>query len=84
MEKKIATHSIILAWEILWTEEPGEVYMYTHTHTHTHTHTYIYIQTLGSQRVGHNLAIQHTHPPLTNINHVQCLFHLNFAHSLPT
>ena len=23
LEKKMATHSIILAWEIPWTEEPG-------------------------------------------------------------
>ena len=23
MEKEIATHSSIFAWEILWTEEPG-------------------------------------------------------------
>ena len=23
MEKEMATHSSILAWEILWTEEPG-------------------------------------------------------------
>ena len=32
------THSSILAWEIPWTEEPGE------------------LQSMGSQRVGHNLA----------------------------
>ena len=23
LEKEIATHSCVLAWEILWTEEPG-------------------------------------------------------------
>ena len=23
LEKEMATHSTILAWEILWTEEPG-------------------------------------------------------------
>ena len=23
LEKELATHSSILAWEILWTEEPG-------------------------------------------------------------
>ena len=23
LEKELATHSIILAWEILWAEEPG-------------------------------------------------------------
>ena len=36
LEKEMATHSIILAWEVLWTEEPGR------------------LQSLGSQRVGHN------------------------------
>ena len=25
LEKEIATHSSILAWEILWTEEPGRL-----------------------------------------------------------
>ena len=25
LEKEMATHSIILAWEIPWTEEPGEL-----------------------------------------------------------
>ena len=25
LEKEIATHSSILAWEILWTEEPGSL-----------------------------------------------------------
>ena len=25
LEKKMATHSSILAWRILWTEEPGEL-----------------------------------------------------------
>ena len=32
----MATHSNILAWEILWTEEAGR------------------LQSIGSQRVGHN------------------------------
>ena len=40
LEKEIATHSSILAWEISWTEEPGV------------------LQSMGSQRVRHNLAIQ--------------------------
>ena len=48
----MATHSSILAWKILWTEEPGRLqsmgfqrlghartHTYTRTHTHTHTHT---------------------------------------------
>ena len=47
------THSSILAWRILWTEEPGGPQSmgsqgvgydrlsdyHTHTHTHTHTHS---------------------------------------------
>ena len=36
LEKKMATHSGILAWEIPWTEEPEE------------------LQSMGSQRVGHD------------------------------
>ena len=38
LEKEMATHSSILAWEIPWTEEPGR------------------LQSIGSQRVGHNLV----------------------------
>ena len=38
LEKEMATHSSILAWEITWTEELGG------------------LQSMGSQRVGHNLA----------------------------
>ena len=36
LEKEMAAHSSILAWEIPWTEEPGG------------------LQSLGSQRVGHD------------------------------
>ena len=36
LEKEMATHSSILTWKILWTEEPGE------------------LQSMGSQRVGHD------------------------------
>ena len=49
LEEGLATLSIILAWRIPWTEEPGglqsmgckelDTIEYTHTHTHTHTHT---------------------------------------------
>ena len=45
--KGMATHSSILAWIILWTEEPGV------------------LQSIGSQRVGHDwndLAHMHTWP----------------------
>ena len=38
VEKETATHSSILAWEILWTDDPGG------------------LQSIGLQRVGHNLA----------------------------
>ena len=52
VEKEMAIHSSILAWEIPWTEEPyglqsmgsqsrtrlKRVSAHTHTHTHTHTH----------------------------------------------
>jgi len=38
LEKEIAMYSIILAWEIPWTEEPGG------------------LQSMGSQRVVHDLA----------------------------
>ena len=36
LEKEMATHSSILAWEIPWTEEPDG------------------LQSMGSQRVGHD------------------------------
>ena len=49
LEKGMATHSSILAWRILWIEEPGGLQSMgwqrvrhdwvTNTHTHTHTHT---------------------------------------------
>ena len=55
LEKEMATHSSILAWEIPWTKEPGGLqsvgrkeldtteqltHARTCTYTHTHTHTY--------------------------------------------
>ena len=46
----MATHSSILAWKILQTEEPGgleslgsDTTEHAHTHAHTHTHTHIQI-----------------------------------------
>ena len=36
LEKEMATHSSILAWKVLWMEEPGR------------------LQSMGSQRVGHD------------------------------
>ena len=44
LEKEIATHSSILAWEILWTEEPGReslgliprrTFLFSELQTHT-------------------------------------------------
>ena len=34
MEKEMATHSSILAWEILWTEEPGRLQLIGVTKEH--------------------------------------------------
>ena len=46
LEKEMATHSIILAWRIPWTEEPGGLqsvgYKESDTTEHTHAHTYQY------------------------------------------
>ena len=45
LEDEMATHSSILAWKILWTEEPGRLVAKNQTwlsdwpHTHIHTHT---------------------------------------------
>ena len=41
MEKEMATHPSILAWEIQWTEAPT---------------VQGGLQSVGSQRIGHNLA----------------------------
>ena len=43
LEKEMATHSSILAWEIPRAEEPGG------------------LESVGSQRVRHNLVTEHTH-----------------------
>ena len=55
LEKKIATHSCILAWRIPWTEEPGRLQSMEsqrvghnwETNTHTHTHMYFTLYTLN-------------------------------------
>ena len=43
LEEEMATHSSILAWRILWTEETGK------------------LLSIGSQRVGHDLATEHVY-----------------------
>ena len=47
-EKEMATYSVILAWEIPWTEEPGG------------------LQSMGSQRVRHNLVTKQQQQILIN------------------
>ena len=58
LEKEMATHCCILAWRILWTEEPGEV------------------QSMGSQRGGHNWATN-TFSPSNMMNSVDLKFGLH-------
>ena len=48
LEKEMATHSSILAWEIPWTEEPRG------------------LQSMGSQRVRHDLLTKPSSPPLAS------------------
>ena len=52
LEKEMAIHSSILAWEIPWTEEPGglqsmglqsQIRLSVQEHTHTHVHTQVSI-----------------------------------------
>ena len=51
----MATHSSILAWEILWTEETGG------------------LQSMGSQRVGHNCVTEHAHTHTHTHTHTHLL-----------
>ena len=50
LEKEIATHSSILAWEVdrgaWWDHKELDTteHMLAYTHTHTHTHTHIHTQ----------------------------------------
>ena len=57
LEEELATHSSILAWEILWTEEPGGLqsmrsqrvgydWVCVHICAHTYTHTHLSMFTL--------------------------------------
>ena len=56
LEKGVTTHSSILAWKVLWTEEPGG------------------LQSMGSQRVGHDLA---TKPPPHGVRSCAAWWRLN-------
>ena len=62
--KGMATYSSILAWRILWTEDPGELesmgsQRIGHTHTHTHTHI-LYIYIYVSPREGDVTPLQYS------------------------
>ena len=52
LEEEMATHSSILAWKILRTEEPGGYSSWSHKqldmteHTHTRNKMYIYFENL--------------------------------------
>ena len=67
LEKEMATHSSILAWEVPWMEESGglpwslrvEHYWATEctlTHTHTHTHAYGPLSRAVLSRSGHPIG----------------------------
>ena len=45
LEEEMATHSSILVWRVLWTEEPRG------------------LQSMGMQRVGHDLGTKPPSPP---------------------
>ena len=53
LEKEMATHSSILAWEIPWAEEPGV------------------LQSMGSQRNGHNSVTKQQQQQSLNANNVK-------------
>ena len=60
LEKEMAAHSSILAWEIPWTEEPGG------------------LQSMESQRVGHDLA---TEQQQISIKYISCNTFLSPPHN---
>ena len=59
LEKEMATHSGILAWEISWTEKPGR------------------LESMGLQRVRHNLVTKQTHKPF-NKSHKNTYIYLRY------
>ena len=56
LEKEVATHSSIFAWNTPWTEEPNR------------------LQSMGSQRVGHDLETKPPHHPHDLCDRHSCLF----------
>ena len=63
LEKEVATHSSILAWEI-WTEEPGR------------------LATMGSQRIGHNLATKQQQLLFCRISNASSDYTSSVAHDI--
>ena len=67
LEKEMAAHSSILAWEIPWAEEPGGLQSMgskKESHTHTHTHTKDGLVTTQPQMIALNFC---SPPPNQNI-----------------
>ena len=64
LERGMATHSSILAWEIPWTEERGG------------------LQSMGSQRVGHNWARTHVNIATLETFESEGLLEISFWHPL--
>ena len=62
MENEMATHSSILAWRIPWTEEPGPGGL----------------QSMGSQRVGHDWATDASHSEMHSCSFAGFLFGRKF------
>ena len=69
LEKRMATHSSIDAWEIPWTEEPGGAAVHgvamscTRLNTYTHTHTSQSTRSTFAKSQTRLSMCTHTHPP---------------------
>ena len=75
LEKKMATHSSVLAWTVPWTEEPGglqsmgvtkESDMTEQISTHTHTHMHIHAHTHTVDSCGYWQVMATAWPPVTS------------------
>ena len=88
LEKEMATHSSILAWEILWTEEPVRPQSMgsqrvrhdslslslTHTHIHTHNH---FPELSNLMFIHYDVVF---HPSLNKISHIWAFMSSTLAH----
>ena len=66
LEKEMATHSNILAWKILWTEEPGRLESDTTEQLHFHFSL--------SYRATQEQALPPSWSPVIMIFHRRCVF----------